>query len=141
MDVVDVDAIHAARDIARTAIGRALGDRLRATYDGLTDTGGYTIDGAAIGRRALRNTCLSYLVAAGDASAVRLAKAQFDAGQNMTDVLAALWPSCRVWIARSGRMRWPRSTSPGATIRWCWTNGLPSRRCHRCRALSMPWRH
>jgi aminopeptidase N len=43
-----------------------------------------------MGRRSLRNACLSYLVAAGDAVAVRLAKTQFDAGQNMTDVLAAL---------------------------------------------------
>ncbi|MBV9584228.1 MAG: aminopeptidase N C-terminal domain-containing protein, partial [Alphaproteobacteria bacterium] len=43
-----------------------------------------------IGRRALRNVCLAYL-AAGDASAgARLAKAQFDLGANMTDVLAAL---------------------------------------------------
>ena len=90
MDVVDADAIHAARDIARSAIGRALGVKLRAMYDNLTDASGYTIDGPAIGRRSLRNTCLSYLVAAGDASAVPLAKAQFDAGQNMTDVLAAL---------------------------------------------------
>jgi aminopeptidase N len=90
MDIVDADAIHAARDIARAAIGQALADRLRATYDSLTDNGGYTIDGPAIGRRALRNTCLSYLVAGGDASAVPLAKAQFDAGQNMTDALAAL---------------------------------------------------
>jgi aminopeptidase N len=90
MDVVDADAIHVARDKARAAIGQALGDRLRATYERLTDRGGYTIDGPAIGRRSLRNTCLSYLVAAGEASAVRLAKAQFDAGQNMTDVLAAL---------------------------------------------------
>jgi len=90
MDVVDVDAIHAARDTARAAIGRALGERLRTMYDRLTDTGGYTIDGPAIGRRSLRNTCLSYLVTGGDASAVRLAKAQFDARQNMTDVLAAL---------------------------------------------------
>jgi aminopeptidase N len=90
MQVVDVDAIHAARDLARTAIGQALSDRLRALYDGLTDTRGYTVDGPAIGRRALRNACLAYLVAAGDSSAVRLAKAQFDAGQNMTDVLAAL---------------------------------------------------
>ena len=90
MSVVDVDALHAARDIARTAIGRALSDRLRILYDDLTDTGGYTIDGPAIGRRSLRNACLSYLVAAGEASAVGLAKAQFDAGQNMTDVLAAL---------------------------------------------------
>jgi aminopeptidase N len=90
MDVVDADAIHTARDMARAAIGQALAGRLRASYDQLTDTAGYTIDGPAIGRRALRNTCLSYLVASGDASAVSLAKAQFDAGQNMTDTLAAL---------------------------------------------------
>ncbi len=90
MEVVDADAIHTARDFARRAIGVALGETLRATYDGLTDTGGYTIDGPAIGRRSLRNTCLAYLVAAGDRPAVELAKAQFDAGGNMTDVLAAL---------------------------------------------------
>ncbi len=90
MDVVDADAIHTARDMARAAIGQALRGRLREMYDRLADTGGYSIDGPAIGRRSLRNACLSYLVAAGDASAVKLAKAQFDAGQNMTDVLAAL---------------------------------------------------
>src|ERR1700722_15939549 len=90
MDTVDVDAIHAARDMARTAIGRALAGKLRATYDRLTETGGYTIDGAAIGRRSLGNACLSYLVAAGDKSAITPPKAQFDAAQNMTDVLAAL---------------------------------------------------
>jgi aminopeptidase N len=90
MDVVDADAIHTARDKTRATIGQKLGDRLRATYDRLADRAGYTIDGSAIGRRSLRNTCLSYLVAGGEASAVRLAKAQFDAGQNMTDVLAAV---------------------------------------------------
>jgi len=87
--VVDVDAIHAARDAARAAIGQALSEPLRAAYDRLT-AGGYRIDGASIGRRSLRNTCLSYLVASGDSAAIGLAKAQFDAGRNMTDVLAAL---------------------------------------------------
>jgi aminopeptidase N len=90
MTVVDVEAIHTARDMARTAIGQAIGDKLRATYEALTDTGPYTTDGPAIGRRSLRNTCLAYLVAGHVAGAVKLAKAQFDAGQNMTDVLAAL---------------------------------------------------
>ncbi|HEY4041843.1 MAG TPA: aminopeptidase N C-terminal domain-containing protein, partial [Rhodopila sp.] len=90
MDVVDADAIHTARDRTRAAIGQALSNEFRAMYDRLTDASGYTIDGPAIGRRALRNTCLGYLVASGDTSAVGLAKAQFDAGQNMTDVLAAL---------------------------------------------------
>ena len=90
MEIADVDAIHAARDAARAAIGAALRMELRAVYDRLTDAGDYRIDGASIGRRALRNTCLAYLAAGGDADGVRLAKAQFDAGRNMTDVLAAL---------------------------------------------------
>ena len=90
MAVADVDAIHAVRDGARTAIGRALRDDLRAAYERLTDSGPYRIDGAAIGRRALRNACLAYLAAGGDADGIARAKAQFDAGQNMTDVLASL---------------------------------------------------
>lgn len=90
MEVVDADAIHTARDMVRSAIGRALADRLREKYDALTDQAGYSIDGAAIGRRSLRNACLSYLAASGDKAAVSLAKAQFGARQNMTDVLAAL---------------------------------------------------
>ena len=90
MAVADVDAIHAARDSARTAIGRALNAALRATYERLTDKGPYQIDGISIGRRALRNACLAYLAADGSADGIARAKAQFDAGQNMTDVLAAL---------------------------------------------------
>jgi aminopeptidase N len=87
MAVADVDAIHAVRDIARVAIGEALHDRLHATYDRYTDTGPYSIDGTAIGRRSLRNACLSYLSAGGDPA---LAKQQFDSAGNMTDALAAL---------------------------------------------------
>jgi len=90
MEIADVDAIHAVRDAARTAIGQALQADLRATYRRLTDEGEYRIDGASIGRRALRNACLAYLVAADARDGASLAKAQFDARQNMTDVLAAL---------------------------------------------------
>ena len=88
MAVVDVDAIHAVREDARRSIGRMLAQPLRATYERLADDGPYRIDGAGIGRRALRNTCLSYLIAAGEG--MEMAHAQFTAGQNMTDVLAAL---------------------------------------------------
>ncbi len=90
MDVADVDAIHAVHQAARIAIGRALAADLRAIYDRLTDPGEYRIDGAAMGARALRNACLAYLAADGSRAGVRLAKTQFDARQNMTDVLAAL---------------------------------------------------
>jgi aminopeptidase N len=90
MAVADVDAIHSARDSARAAIGRALNADLRATYERLTDNGPYQIDGTSIGRRALRNACLAYLAADGSPDGIARARAQFDAGENMTDVLAAL---------------------------------------------------
>jgi len=88
MAAADVDAIHTVRERVRVVIGNELHDGLRATYTRLTDTGPYQIDGPSIGRRALRNTCLAYLATGPDGAP--LAKAQFDAGRNMTDVLAAL---------------------------------------------------
>ena len=89
MATADVDAIHAVRDFLRAGIGRELGAALRERYRTLDDPGPYRIDGASIGRRALRNACLAYL-AAGQPDGVALAKAQYDANRNMTDVLAAL---------------------------------------------------
>jgi aminopeptidase N len=90
LEVVDVDAIHAARESARREIGGALSMELASAYVTLADAGPYQIDGTSIGRRALRNTCLAYLAAADPEKGAALAKAQFDARANMTDVLAAL---------------------------------------------------
>src|SRR5216684_4145936 len=90
MDVVAVEAIHRARESARAALAGALAEPLSETYRRLADPGPYRIDGPSIGRRALRNVCLAYLAAGDRTSGARLAKAQFDAGANMTDVLAAL---------------------------------------------------
>jgi len=90
MDIADVDGIHAAREAALVAIGQGLRSALQTTYERLTDQGAYRIDGPSIGARALRNACLGYLAADGMPGGIRLAKAQFDAGRNMTDVLAAL---------------------------------------------------
>ncbi len=87
MTTVDVDAIHTVRGFLRAQLGAALGDELRTAYAALTDAGPYRPDGASIGRRALRNACLSYLVAAGDDA---LAAGQFADAANMTDSLAAL---------------------------------------------------
>src|SRR5215831_5181799 len=90
LEVVDVDAIHTARETARVEIGRALSMELASAYVALADSGPYQVDGPAIGRRALRNTCLGYLAAADAEKGAALTKAQFDARANMTDVLAAL---------------------------------------------------
>jgi aminopeptidase N len=88
MAVVDVDAVHTARETARAEIGRALAPEFAATYE--TPIGPYRIDGPSIGRRALRNTSLAYIAAADPDKGAALAKAQFDATTNMTDALAAL---------------------------------------------------
>src|SRR5438067_708761 len=90
LSVVDVDAIHAAREGARAALGEALAAEFAAAYRELADAGPYSIDGTSIGRRALRNACLGYLAAADPEKAAALAMAQLKAAQNMTDVLAAL---------------------------------------------------
>jgi aminopeptidase N len=90
MAVVDPEAIHAGRETARAEIAAALREPLDAAYRRLADPGPYKTDGISIGRRALRNVCLSYLTAGDPAAGTRLAKAQFDTQANMTDVLAAL---------------------------------------------------
>jgi aminopeptidase N len=89
MGTADPEAIHAVREFLRAGIAGALDATLRARYAALDDHGEYRIDGASIGRRALRNTVLGYLVAGG-ADGIAMAKTQFDARRNMTDVLAAL---------------------------------------------------
>jgi aminopeptidase N len=89
MEVADPEAIHLVRRHLRAEIGRRCATALRATYDALTEAGPYRVDGRSIGRRALRNSCLAYLAAAG-AEGVRLAAAQYGAAANMTDRLAAL---------------------------------------------------
>ena len=90
MPVIAVEAIHAARETSRADLTAALVGPLSDAYEGFADRGPYRIDGAAIGRRALRNVCLFYLAAGDRKEGARLAKAQFDVGANMTDVLAAL---------------------------------------------------
>jgi aminopeptidase N len=88
MAVVDVDAVHAARETARAEIGRSLAAELGAVYE--TQVGPYRVDGASIGRRALRNASLAYIAAADRDKGAALAKTQFDTTANMTDALAAL---------------------------------------------------
>jgi aminopeptidase N len=90
MAVVDVDAVHTAREAARAEIGRALATEFATAYQELADPGPYLIDGGSIGRRALRNASLAHIAAADPEKGAALAKAQFDAAANMTDVLAGL---------------------------------------------------
>uniref|UniRef100_UPI0038CFAACF aminopeptidase N n=1 Tax=Roseomonas sp. 18066 TaxID=2681412 RepID=UPI0038CFAACF len=88
MPVADPEAIHAVRRFLRQSLGQRFAGQFAALHDRLADPGPYRIDGAGIGRRALRNAALAYLGAAGGHQ--DRAEAQFNAATNMTDQLAAL---------------------------------------------------
>jgi aminopeptidase N len=90
MTVVDVDGIHRAREALAGGIGDLLREDLRAAYERNREEGAYELSPASVGRRSLRNLALAYLMKAPDPDVVALAEAQFDAGHNMTDVMAAL---------------------------------------------------
>jgi aminopeptidase N len=89
MDVVDPDAIHAARESLRSAIGSALNADLLAAHrsDGVA---GDDLSPKAKGIRRLRTVALAMLAAGNEARAAELAKAQFDSADNMTDRQGAL---------------------------------------------------
>ena len=91
MEVADPEAVFMAREQARRAIASALSDQLLAAYEANREQGAYSIEPAAMGRRALKNAALSYLAApGGNARGLALAASQYRQGGNMTDVLAAL---------------------------------------------------
>ncbi|WP_395697475.1 aminopeptidase N [Methylocella sp.] len=87
---IDPDAVHAARDGLRQALGARLSDVLSAAYERLAPQEPYSPDAEAAGRRALRNAALDLLVAGDPARGVPLAARQFAQGAVMTDELAAL---------------------------------------------------
>ena len=87
---VDPDAIRAARESLRGAIGRAHADKLSALHDRMADSGPFNPDAAGAGRRALRNGALAMIVAGNAIDGAARAHRQLAAADNMTEKLGAL---------------------------------------------------
>ena len=90
MDVVDPDALHAARNGLRRQLAGALREALLATYRSMTIDAPYSPDSASAGKRSLKNLCLSVLMELDDAEVRALCVKQFETADNMTDAMAAL---------------------------------------------------
>ena len=90
LEVIDPAAIHQARESLRRHLGEELRDDFFQGYRRCRDAGPYRPEPAAIGRRSLKNLCLAYLMSREDADSLSLCLEQFEAADNMTDVLAAL---------------------------------------------------
>ncbi|EHY9860140.1 aminopeptidase N [Vibrio parahaemolyticus] len=84
---IDVDAVDTVLNSITVSLSAALEDELSATYHTLKQAE-YTIDHAAIGKRALRNQCLQFLAHTDKGNT--LVKAQYKAANNMTDTIAAM---------------------------------------------------
>lgn len=91
MEQADPAAVHAARQFARKRLATALKNEWLAIYERHVTPGAYEPTPQAAGQRALKNLALAYLAELDDpADAVRLANAQYDSANNMTDRAAAL---------------------------------------------------
>ncbi len=90
LDVVDPDALHAARNGLRRYIAEQLSAELQACYERLAPDSSYSPDPLSAGRRALRNLCLGYLCEIESPLNRALAMRQFDTADNMTDQFASL---------------------------------------------------
>ncbi|MBB3331192.1 aminopeptidase N [Halomonas campaniensis] len=88
--LVDVDAIHAARTFVKQGLATALRDDFLRVYRENRLDEPYAPTPAQIARRSLKNVALSYLMAIEDEEGIELARQQFEADHNMTDVRHAL---------------------------------------------------
>jgi aminopeptidase N len=89
MEVVDPEAIHAARESLRRRLGAELEPQWRAAY-AATAANRFELSPAAKGARRLRSVALGFLIASGAPDAPGLALRQHDEADNMTDRQGAL---------------------------------------------------
>ncbi|NKI73837.1 aminopeptidase N [Dickeya sp. CFBP 2040] len=110
-EVIDPDAISAVRQSLTQTLAQEMADELLAVYRA-NKLASYRVDQQDMGKRALRNLCLSYLAFAEREQADTLAAAQFTDADNMTDSLAAMAASvaaqlpCRDRLLAAFDERW-----------------------------------
>ena len=89
MEVVDVDAIHVARNFVQSTLGQRLREALETTYQENLSNERYAFEPVSCGRRRLKNLALEYLMSLRDKEYLERCLAQFHNADNMTDMLAA----------------------------------------------------
>jgi aminopeptidase N len=90
LEEIDPEAVHKIHRFMRRTIAEQLKPVLLEKYNLNKEDGEYRIDARSIGRRALKNTCLKYLIELEDSDTILLCENQFEAAHNMTDVIVAL---------------------------------------------------
>ena len=89
-EVIDVDALHDARQALRSALASGLEERLVKLWDATASTENFRYDPEHAARRRLRGAALELLAVLEDPSHRERARAQFKSADNMTERLSAL---------------------------------------------------
>ena len=96
MAVIDVDAIHQAREMLRGAIAKAHFGAFKDIYGAMTQNAPFAPDAVQAGKRSLRNLALAYMAAGDKDNAGDLLLSHFNNANNMTDSAAALGELCQL---------------------------------------------
>ncbi|CAI8781906.1 aminopeptidase N [Methylocaldum szegediense] len=90
MAIVDPDAVHQARQTVKRELAATLEQDFRRLYQTHHVDEAGRFDAEAVGRRRLKNVCLSYLSELETEDVYRLSVRQFREARTMTDQIAAL---------------------------------------------------
>jgi aminopeptidase N len=90
MQVVDVEAIHKAREFVVRSLAEQLQTELETLYSSNHRDESGNFDAGAIGRRRIKNVCLSFLSRLENDKIQQWSEQQFSTARNMTDQIAAL---------------------------------------------------
>jgi aminopeptidase N len=90
MEVIDSENIYLAKDWLIRSLAVSYAPLLEQVYHELNENAPYSIEPSQIGKRALRNTCLRYLMCLTASDQGGLAANQYHKATNMTDRMAAL---------------------------------------------------
>ncbi len=90
IEEVDPLLLHEVHLSLRKALAKEHCEAFKKSYDACNSKVAYSLDPAAMGRRRLKNRCLSYLMLLDDETVATTCNEQYRNSDNMTDVLAAL---------------------------------------------------
>ncbi|MBX2858466.1 MAG: aminopeptidase N [Cellvibrionaceae bacterium] len=114
--LIDVDAIHHARNRVKRKLAQSMFDVLMPRYQTLSAPQVYQPSAQQIAQRSLKNTALQYLIFSGREEGFALARAQYENADNMTDQLAAL--TAIVHSPKSGKQEQRDETLTDFYRRW-----------------------
>ncbi len=87
---IDVEGIHVVREFLLDSLATTYEQKFATLFAAIKPAGAYKADATGIAQRALRNTCLAFLVRSGKQQWLQACQQQFSAAENMTDVNTAL---------------------------------------------------